>query len=940
MKRLESFGFVRVGAAVPRLKVADCAFNSQRIIELMEEAQRSGISILVFPELCITGYTCQDLFQQAPLLNGAIEGLESIRAATKSKYKGLLVVGMPIAADDQLFNCAVAVHDGKILGAIPKSYNPNYKEFYEKRWFSSSENSQLKQIRLCAEEVPFGIDVLFEASDCDHLIVGAEICEDLWVPIPPSCLQALSGATVLLNLSASNELIGKCGYRRQLVSNQSARCFSAYAYSSCGTGESSTDLVFSGHCLVAENGVILSENSRFERESVLQFADIDLQRLMVDRWRANTFADNKRSNSPHLSMRRIAFNSGAAKQPEQLSRAIDAHPFVPRGKEQLADRCNEIFHIQVAALSKRLESVAGSVSKLSVAIGVSGGLDSTLALLVLCKTADLLGVPRAQILAYTLPGFGTTSRTKSNAIALMEHLGVQSREIDIKALCFDEMKELKHKPFGIDIQNMSLKQFIEKLKDLPAGSQDFTFENVQARMRTSILMNAGFVVGTGDLSELALGWCTYNADHMSMYNPNVSIPKTLVKFLVDWVADHEFDGETRKTLKDIVDTEISPELLPPCKEGKITQKTETAVGPYELNDFFLFHVLRFGMTPEKIFYLAKHADFDGSYSDQEILKWLKLFVRRFFNSQFKRSCLPDGPKVGSVSLSPRGDWRMPSDAQASAWMAWLDEVEKRDSLDNDGGRSRRLALPLTGRNEQDAPAGVVHPARVKQPSNEKRKRALLLVDPLNGFGSATHNDGNGHCAELPVEGGEEVGPPIGRLQEKGSYHYCIAGVDQHPVDMFNFASQCPGKVPYKDRVPDKDGELAVVYPDHCQKGSWSAGFLPGIREDLIDEIFPKGNERDKDSHSACGNPNLIPYLKERGITDVDLAGLVYRICVGLTAIDLAKAGFNVRVVTDCTRDLDIPQFSYVIRDMKKLGVKMVSSEEVLAGKPSRGVPSV
>jgi NAD+ synthase (glutamine-hydrolysing) len=878
----ESFGFVRIGTAVPRVQVADCAYNADRIIELIKASAAANISILVFPELSITAYTCADLFQQSSLHKAAEEALARIVQA--SGGPGLVFVGMPVKADDQLFNCAIAISSGKILGVIPKSYNPNYKEFYENRWFSPADNAQFNELQLLNQKVPFGTDLIFEASDCKRLLVGAEICEDLWVPVPPSSYQALAGATLLVNLSASNELIGKVGYRRQLVSNQSARCIAGYAYSSCGTGESSTDLLFSGHCLIAENGVIITENERFERKAVLKYTDLDLEKLELDRLRANTFGQNKHS-SEHKPFRRIPFAAGSYKAPEKLAREVDAHPFVPRGKDQLADRCNEIFHIQVSALAKRLESLSNDPGKLRPVIGVSGGLDSTLSLLVLCKAMDLLGAPRQNIIAFTLPGFGTSSRTKSNALDLMKHLKVESREVDIRALCLAEMQALKHKPFGIDIARLSLEQFVESLHELPAGSQDLVFENVQARMRTSILMNAGFVVGTGDLSELALGWCTYNADHMSMYNPNASIPKTLVKFLVDWVADHQFEGTSRETLKDIVDTEISPELLPATRDGKITQKTESSVGPYELNDFFLFHILRYGMSAEKILYLAKQARFDKNYTAQEIRYWLKLFLQRFFKNQFKRSCLPDGPKVGSVSLSPRGDWRMPSDASANAWIAWIEQEEKMEAT-------------------------------------QPRKRALLLVDPLNGFGSSSHNDGKGHYAEF-------VGPPIGELQDKGNYDYCCAGVDQHPVDMFNFASQCPGKTPYQDKVTDRDGEPAVIYPDHCQKGSWSADFLPGVRRDLIQEIFPKGPDRDKDSHSACGNQSLIPRLKELGITDVDIVGLVYRICVGFTAIDLAKAGFRVRVVADCTRDLAVPEFEHVIHEMANLGVEIVNKNDVL-----------
>ncbi len=676
----KTHSFVKVGTASPRVKVADCSYNSSQIIELLKQAESEKISVLVFPELSISSYTCADLFQHEVLLNSSLESLAQLVEAS-NKFSGLFFVGLPLVADDQLFNCAVAINQGRILGVVPKLFIPNYKEFYERRWFSSGNNTCVETINLFGEEVPFGKNLLFQSNLNSKLIVGVEICEDLWVPIPPSSYQALAGATILVNLSASNELIGKSGYRRQLVSNQSARCVAAYAYASCGTGESSTDILFSGHCLISENGTTLAENKRFERENVLISTEIDLERIMVDRIRLNSFADNKRESATEARFRKIPFRD-PNHSINHLTRFIDAHPFVPQGRETLAERCNEIFHIQVSALCKRIERIGGS----SLAIGVSGGLDSTLSLLVLCKALDQLKIPRTRIEAFTLPGFGTTGRTKNNALALMDQLGIRSREVDIRQLCLDEFKALKHNPFGIAIDTISsLDDLSSKLSQLPENSQDLVFENVQARMRTSILMNAGFVVGTGDLSELALGWCTYNADHMSMYNPNASIPKTLVKFLVDWAADFEFDDQARKTLKDIVATEISPELLPPGKDGQISQKTESNVGPYELNDFILFHVLRFGMSPEKIFFLAQQASFHEPYSRDDIAKWLKLFFKRFFANQFKRSCLPDGPKVGSVSLSPRGDWRMPSDAQAEAWLAWnpedtLDSVQPKESV--------------------------------------------------------------------------------------------------------------------------------------------------------------------------------------------------------------------------------------------------------------------
>jgi NAD+ synthase (glutamine-hydrolysing) len=495
------------------------------------------------------------------------------------------------------------------------------------------------------------------------------------VPIPPSSAQALAGAVVLVNLSASNEVIGKANYRRQLVVNQSGRCMAAYVYASCGVWESTTDVVFGGHCLIAENGTLLAELPRFKREPGLLVADVDLDRLRADRLRTNSFGDASLYLGLSRDFEAVRFRLQPVPAPAPLRRKVDAHPFVPQGPE-LGQRCEEIFQTQVAGLAKRLEHIG----RPPVAIGVSGGLDSTLALLVACKTMDLLGQPRSRILAYTMPGFGTTQRTRDNARALMGHLGVSAREADIRALCLEEMRALGHRPFNIDLAGLSVDGLTERLRRLPPeGCDDLVFENVQARMRTSILMNSGFVIGTGDVSEAALGWCTYNGDHMSMYNPNSSIPKTLVKFLVDWAARHEFEGETQRTLLDIVDTLISPELLPLGADGQMVQATESAVGPYELHDFFLFHFLRYGAPPEKILFLAGQATFarQPTYTPEELRRWLTVFLRRFFANQFKRSCLPDGPKVGSISLSPRGDWRMPSDAAARLWLEQVAEPSPR-----------------------------------------------------------------------------------------------------------------------------------------------------------------------------------------------------------------------------------------------------------------------
>lgn len=664
-------GFVRVAAACPSLRVADCVFNVREILDLMAQAEERGVAVLIFPELCITGYTCADLFQQFTLQRAAVESLTQIVQESATRFSGFAVVGLPLALDDQVFNCAAVMHQGRLLGVVPKSFIPNYKEFYEGRWFSPAATARSRAVTLGGQTVPFGADQLFTAEDVEGLTIGVEVCEDLWVPIPPSSFQALAGATVLLNMTASNEIIGKAAYRRQLVLNQSGRCIAAYAYASCGVHESTTDVVFGGHCMVAENGSMLEESKRFLREPHLTVADVDRERLRIDRMRTNSFGDAKLYTGDVRDFRRTTFTLRPPSAPKRdipgLLRRVEAHPFVPRGEEQLRERCEEIFQTQVAGLAKRLEHIG----KPPVSIGISGGLDSTLSVLVVCKTMDLLGVPRERIQAFTMPGFGTTPRTRDNARALMRHLGVTAREVDIRLLCLEQMRALGHAPFGIDLRELTSDTLHDQLRRLPHDvREDLVFENIQARMRTSILMNAGFVVGTGDVSELALGWATYNGDHMSMYNPNCSIPKTLVKFLVAWVAHNEFEGEVRRVLLDIVDTEISPELLPTDAEGKSHQSTEGAIGPYELHDFFLFHFLRYGASPEKILYLARHAEFHEKYAPEDIARWLQVFVRRFFGNQFKRSCLPDGPKVGSISLSPRGDWRMPSDAQGALWLRW------------------------------------------------------------------------------------------------------------------------------------------------------------------------------------------------------------------------------------------------------------------------------
>ncbi len=671
------FGFARVAAAVPAVRVADPAHNTEQVLKLLDQADEEGCALAVFPELCLTGYTCGDLFQHRTLLDAATAALAEVLRGTGEHFRGVAVVGLPLAVDGALFNCAAVLHRGTLLGVVPKSYLPNYKEFYEDRWFTPAALARSNTVRLCGQEAWFGPGQLFAAADVPGFVLGVEVCEDLWGPIPPSAGMAVRGATLLANLSASNEVIGKAAYRRQLVAGQSGRCTAAYVYTSCGVHESTSDVVFGGHCLVAENGTVLAESRRFERGPTLLVADVDLDRLAADRLRAGSFGDTalyqslRRQEGPVTEINLLNVPAVERLRERPLLRYIDSHPFVPKEKAELRERCEEIFNTQVAGLAKRLEHVGTP----PLAIGVSGGLDSTLALLVACKTLDLLKKPRTLIRAWTLPGFGTTTRTKANAVALMKHLGVTAAEADIRQLCLEELRLLGHKPFGIDPAGLDVEAFTAKLRQVPAEKRhDLVFENVQARMRTNILMNAGFVVGTGDLSELALGWTTYNGDHMSMYNPNVSIPKTLVKFLVRWAAENEFEGQARQTLLDIAATQISPELLPLAEGEACTQATEDSVGPYELQDFYLYHFLRFGTPPEKLLFMASQAKFDHAYSRDDLRRWLQVFLRRFFANQFKRSCLPDGPKVGTVAISPRGDLRMPSDAQATAWLAWAEEV--------------------------------------------------------------------------------------------------------------------------------------------------------------------------------------------------------------------------------------------------------------------------
>ncbi len=664
---MNRFGFVRLTSASIATSVANPQANASAILEVLAELPDSDV--VVFPELCVTGYSCADLFGQATLLEASEKAVLRIVEATRGRSQ-LVVVGLPVPLGNSLFNTALAISDGAMLGIVPKQFLPNYKEFYEGRWFSEGTGREPKTIAFSGRTVPFGIDLLFDAGH--SAIVGIEVCEDLWMPIPPSSLQAIAGATILLNLSASNETVGKARYRTELVVGQSGRAIAAYAYSGAGPTESTTDLVFGGHCLIAENGRLLAESRRVGDGGPIDLGahqitqDVDVQKLAADRRATTSFDDSPRFLR---EFRRIPF--ALSDVMPGLKRTIVGTPFVPAENHELHDRCAEVFGIQCAGLARRIAMLPAGTP---LHIGISGGLDSTLALLVAVKTCDMLRLPRATIRGLTMPGFGTTQRTRTNALALMEHLGVASETIEITGLALQTFRELKHAPFGIECRNHDVASFREAIASVPRERRhDLVFENVQARLRTFLLMSRGFVVGTGDLSELALGWCTYNGDHMSMYNPNASIPKTLVKFLVRYVATDEFEaGPVRETLLSIVGTTISPELLPTTAAGEIEQSTEDTLGPYELHDFILFNAVRCGYTPEKTLFLSEYATFTRNYTHATVKKTLRTFYTRFFSQQFKRSCQPDGPKVGSVSLSPRGDWRMPSDACATAWLESID----------------------------------------------------------------------------------------------------------------------------------------------------------------------------------------------------------------------------------------------------------------------------
>lgn len=647
------YGFVKTACASPRLKVADCNFNSEQIICAAKDAAKNGASVIVFPELSITGYTCGDLFFQRTLQNASEVQLKRIISET-AKLDSVIFVGLPVPRAEGIYNCAAAIKGGELLALFAKSYLPNYGEFYERRHFTPFQQNMNTQFIDFAgfEEVPFGTDILIQDEKDSAITIGCELCEDLWVPVPPSSRHILAGATIIANLSGGNEIIGKADYRRSLVKSHSARSLCAYLYANAGLDESTQDMVFAGHNLISENGTLLAESSLFSSETI--YADIDVERLCQERRRTTSFGFSANNNTFNSNYVIVQIKMNVEKAAVEFSRYVDPHPFVPSDKDKRTQRCLEVITLQAQGLAKRLRHINCQ----SAVIGLSGGLDSTLALLITCRAFDLCGIERSKVTAITMPCFGTTDRTYNNACSLAKECGATLKEVPIADAVRQHFADLGHD---------------ESLHDV-------TYENCQARERTQVLMDYanktnGIVIGTGDLSELALGWCTYNGDHMSMYGVNSSIPKTLVRYLVQWFAEASEDAKNEKlasVLKDILDTPVSPELLPP-KEGVISQVTEDLVGPYELHDFYLYYLLRFGFSPAKIYFLAQNANLP--YGKDVILKWLKTFYRRFFTQQFKRSCMPDGAKVGTINLSPRGDWRMPSDAVYSAWNEELETLK-------------------------------------------------------------------------------------------------------------------------------------------------------------------------------------------------------------------------------------------------------------------------
>ncbi len=943
------FGFLRIALGSHKVEVTNCRYNAERIIEMMRRAQKINANFLALNELGITAYTCANHFRSEVLRAGALEGLNAVRLASKTAFSGITLVGAPIEVDGELYNCAVVIQKGRILGIVPKTYLPNAGEFHEKLWFSRGDQLVRRTIKLFGEEVPIGVDLLFEAEDFPGLVFGIEVCEDGWAVIPPHRLQALGGATVLFNLSASNELVAKDEYRRNMAVSHSAQAQAIYGYASAGSGESTSDIVYGAQLLLAELGGLLAEAEPLieKEDEPLRYADVDVQHVIHERMRDSTFEDCRRTFQKMTeNFQRIKFSINAGDVPDKLARSIDAYPFVPQDPVMRNKRCRQVMQIQARALRTRflyLAKLRGGLPKMIAeleksgkplcVIGISGGVDSTECLLVALMVFDELGIPRSLLHCFTLPGFGTTGRTLGNAMKLMELTGVTIKVVDVKARCLLAWQQERKTPFGINVDGLSLEEFVEKLKDLPAGAQDLDFENEQARQRTHILMNNGFVLGTGTLTELAAGWCTYNADHMSMYSVNAGVAKTLIAFLIRWYAETRTSGELQEVLYAIADTAESPELLPVGRNGEQHQKSNDTLGPKDIRDFALYHWVRWGSLPSKILYLAAQAKFKQDFELQVKLATLRGFIWKFITQRYKHSCQPDAAKLGSVSVNPRYDCHMPSDAAPDAWLEELDAYVAQQLAEIP------WVVPPTPTK------GVQLKAKAK-----KVLRALLRVDIKKDFmpGGA-----------LAVTSGDEIITPVNALSRSGEYDLVIDIEDDHPPHHKSFAREHVGKNPFE--FTRLYGVRQQLWPAHCVWQTDGNNFHPDLDRSMVVQTFQKGQDARVDSYSGFydNGRNAAPsYLKRHkflgkstGLAEylkaqaerlgcdeiqIDVVGVALRYCVSYTATDgraekYRGKKFKVRVVEDCVRAITFKDGEYEaeLKRLRRLGIELIQSSDVL-----------
>ncbi len=940
------FGLVRIALGSHAVEVTNCDKNADHIISMMQRAAGVNANFLVLNELGVTAYTCANHFRSEVLREGALKAIDKVRLASKKVFKGVTLIGAPIELDGELYNCAVVIQNGRILGVVPKTYLPNTGEFHEKLWFSRGDVLRRRTVKLCGLDVPIGVDLLFEADDFPGLVFGVEVCEDGWAVIPPHRLQALGGATVLFNLSASNELVAKDEYRRSMIQAHSAQAQAIYAYASAGEGESTTDIVYGGQLLLGELGGIQTEAEPLadNDSQPFRYADVDVQHVTHERMRDSTFEDCRRAFASMIDFRRVKFSLNAGDLPEKLARNVDAYPFVPQDPATLNKRCRQVIKIQVRALRTRLLYLAklrGGLEKMVAdlvasgkplfVVGISGGVDSTECLLVALKTLDELGIPRSLLHCFTMPGFGTTSRTYNNAIKLMQLAGVTLKEVDIKARCLLAWQTEHKTPFGINLDGLAMDAFIDKLKELPAGSNDLDFENEQARQRTHILMNNGFVLGTGTLTELASGWCTYNADHMSMYSVNPGVAKTLIAFLIRWYAEHETTGELQAVLNDIAATAESPELLPVGKDGQQNQKSNDSLGPKDLRDFFLYHWVRWGTRPSKILYLATNAKFKQDYALSGVLATLRQFIWRFITQRYKHSCQPDGVKLGSVSLNPRYDCHYPSDTAPDAYKAELEEY--------------------VGQKPAEINWQEPQPKGPQMKAKPKVLRALLRVDLKDDFMP---------WGSLPVKGGDEIVSVANALSRSGQYDLVVDIEDDHPKNHKSFASQHKGKKPFTDFVT-LYGVKQQLWTDHCVNGTDGAKFHKDLDRSMVSKTIQKGQDARVDSYSGFydngrtaaprfrkkynflgRSTGLAEYLRAeaeaRGCDEIqiDVIGLALRYCVSFTAKDgrgetYKGKQFGVRVVEDGVRAIifNDGEYEQELEDLRALGIEVIHSSQVL-----------